>query len=153
MRTFVRMFVVLAVFFAIATVAYALWSWLYDLQQLATDPSGGEGRTPIEWVGTTALGLSAVFALLIAFYLARVRRSPEGADLPEDRDDADVDDGEAEQGQFSPWSWWPITLAGACALVMLGLAVGAWISIIGAGILVVALVGWVYEYYRGYFGR
>jgi len=37
--------------------------------------------------------------------------------------------------------------------VFLGLAVGLWIAAIGAAIAVVALVGWVYEYYRGYFVR
>jgi hypothetical protein len=35
----------------------------------------------------------------------------------------------------------------------LGVAAGAWIAFIGGGILVVSLVGWVYEYYRGYFAR
>lgn len=46
-----------------------------------------------------------------------------------------------------------MTLAGAAALVFVGIAVGVWISIIGVGIFVVAIVGWVYEYYRGYFAR
>jgi hypothetical protein len=35
----------------------------------------------------------------------------------------------------------------------LGIAIGPWISVIGVGLFVVAITGWVYEYYRGYFAR
>ena len=44
-------------------------------------------------------------------------------------------------------------LAGGAALGFLGLAVGFWITFIGVAVVVVALVGWVYEYYRGNFAR
>ncbi len=44
-------------------------------------------------------------------------------------------------------------LAAAAGLGFLGLAVGWWIIAFGGGLLVIALVGWTYEYYRGYFGR
>ena len=152
MAGFARLFWILAGFFVLATIAYSVWAYLYDAQQLATDPSGGEGSGTIEWVGTTGLALCAALATLIAFYLRRVHRA-QGAELPEDRMDAEIDDGDAEQGHFSPWSWWPVTLAAAAALVFLGLAVGPWISIIGVGVFVVAITGWVYEYYRGYFAR
>ena len=50
-------------------------------------------------------------------------------------------------------TWWPIVLASSAALGMLGLAVGSWIFPIGLAVFVVAIVGWVYEYYRGYFAR
>jgi hypothetical protein len=56
-------------------------------------------------------------------------------------------------GEFSPWSWWPIVLASSAALAILGLAVGTWLLPIGFGLFAVAIVGWVYEYYRGYFAR
>ena len=55
--------------------------------------------------------------MLIAFYLGRVHRA-QGGELPEDRLDANIDDGDAEQGHFSPWSWWPIMLASAAALMV-----------------------------------
>jgi hypothetical protein len=99
------------------------------------------------------VALTGALSVLIAFYLGRIHRSQGGLELPEDRLDANIDDGDAEQGHFSPWSWWPVTLAAAAALVLLGLAIGVWISFIGAAILIVSVVGWVYEYYRGYFAH
>ncbi len=73
--------------------------------------------------------------------------------LPEDRMDANIDDGDAEQGFFSPWSWWPVVLAGCAALLFLGVAVGPWIAFIALPIGIIALVGWTYEYFRRYFAH
>ncbi len=56
-------------------------------------------------------------------------------------------------GEFSPWSWWPLVLAFSAALAIIGLAVGTWLLPIGVAVFVIAIVGWVYEYYRGYFAR
>jgi hypothetical protein len=44
-------------------------------------------------------------------------------------------------------------LAGAAALLFLGVAIGVWIAFIAAAIGIISLVGWVYEYHRGYFGH
>ena len=140
MRANVVLFWVLAAFFAVVAAGYAYWSAIDDL-----DPG-------MEWAGTVALSLAAVLSAFIAFYLGRVH-SAQGAELPEDRLDANIDDGDPELGFFSPWSWWPIMLAAAGALVFLGLAVGFWISFIGVVLFVVSIVGWVYEYYRGNFAR
>lgn len=140
MRTNARLFWILAGFFLFADIVYIAWSFL--------DPSHGR----IEWVGALTIGLTAVLAAFIAFYLGRVYQS-QGGELPEDRLDARIEDGEAEQGHFSPWSWWPAILAASVATVFLGVAIGPWIAFIGAALAVVALVGWVYEYYRGYFVR
>jgi len=150
MSGFARLFWVLAAFFVLATVVYTVWTYQYEVQQLATDPSGGRGS--IEWAGTVGLALCAALSVLIAFYLRRSYRG-QGGELPEDRMDAEIDDGDAEQGHFSPWSWWPLILAFSAALVFLGIAVGVWLAIIGGAIFVVAIVGWVYEYYRGFFAR
>jgi hypothetical protein len=79
--------------------------------------------------------------------------SAQGAELPEDRLDANIDDGDAELGFFSPWSWWPIMLAASAALAFLGLAIGFWIAFIAVPLFVISIVGWVYEYYRGNFAR
>ena len=37
----------------------------------------------------------------------------------------------------------------SAALAIIGLAVGTWLMPIGIAVFVVAIVGWVYEYYRG----
>jgi amino acid transporter len=146
-----KLFWVLSAFFLVASVAYTVWTYLYNQQGLATDPTGGESSV-IEWIGTIGLTLCGVASAFIAFYVGRTHRG-QGGELPEDRMDANIDDGEAEQGFFSPWSWWPIALAASAALLFLGIAVGAWVAIIGVGIGIIALVGWTYEYHRGYFGH
>ncbi|WP_353809881.1 aa3-type cytochrome oxidase subunit IV [Agromyces sp. SYSU T00194] len=138
MRANVGIFWIIAAFFALADVAYIVWSVI-------------EYGHP-EWVGLVAIGLSAVLAAFIAFYLGMVHRA-QGGELPEDRLDANIDDGDAELGFFSPWSWWPIMLAAAAALGFLGLAVGFWITFIAVPVVLVSLVGWTYEYYRGLFAR
>ncbi|GAA1953184.1 cytochrome c oxidase subunit 4 [Agromyces allii] len=142
MRANVVLFWILAGFFAVAAAIYIVWTTL----------SGIEANGGPEWVGLVAISLSAVLAAFIAFYLGRVHKA-QGAELPEDRLDANIDDGDPELGFFSPWSWWPIMLAGSAALLFLGLAVGFWISFIAVGVGVISLVGWVYEYYRGNFAR
>ena len=44
-------------------------------------------------------------------------------------------------------------LAASAGVFVVGLAVGHFLLPIGLAIFVVAIVGWVYEYYRGYFAR
>ena len=138
MRANRNLFYVLAVFFVVAAAAYTTWH-LID-------------QNTVEWVGTLAIALSGVLAAFIGFFVARLYAAQNG-ELPEDRSDANVDDGDPELGFFSPWSWWPVILAAGAASVFLGLAVGIWIAIIGGGLAIIALVGWTYEYYRGYFAR
>ncbi|WP_130176708.1 cytochrome c oxidase subunit 4 [Cryobacterium sp. SO1] len=151
MRANVILFWILAGFFFVATAGYTVWSVIFSSQRLAPSSSSGPG-TPIEWVGTITLGLCGVLAAFIAFYLGRVRNA-QGGELPEDNVNANIDDGDPESGFFSPFSWWPILVAASLGLIFLGLAVGFWVSIIGVGLGVVTLVGWTFEYYRGYFAR
>lgn len=145
MRANTNLFWILAGFFFLADAIYTFW-------HIVSTPESLPFNERIEWVGTVGIGLTGILAVLIAFYLSRVT-SAVGGVLPEDRLDADIDDGEAEQGFFSPWSWWPMVLAFGAALVFLGLAIGVWISLIGGPIAFIAIVGWIYEYYRGYFAR
>jgi hypothetical protein len=106
----------------------------------------------VEWIGTIAIGLSGTLATFIAFYL-QVQLRNQGGVLPEDRLDADIDDGDPELGFYSPWSWWPFMLAAGAAIAMLGFAVGIWVAFYAIPVVLIALVGWSYEYYRGYFAR
>ncbi|SMH39901.1 Cytochrome c oxidase subunit IV [Rathayibacter oskolensis] len=138
MRANTNIFWILSGFFLLADIVYVVWS-LLDTGQ-------------VEWVGGVGIFLSAVLGAFIAFYVGRVHKA-QGAELPEDRLDADIDDGDPELGFFSPWSWWPLILGGSAALGFLGLAVGFWITYIAVGLFLVAIAGWVYEYYRGYFAR
>jgi hypothetical protein len=146
-----KLFWILSGFFFVLAVVYSVWSYIFDSQNLATTATV-TGESGIEWAGTVALTLSAIASALIAFYIGRTR-SAQGGELPEDRADANIDDGDAEQGFFSPWSWWPVMLAGALALLFLGVAVGFWISLLAVPLVLIALTGWVYEYYRGYFAK
>lgn len=100
-----------------------------------------------EEVGFLGLYLLAGLCLMVGVYLSFTgkRVGPR----PEDRLDAEIHEGSGEQGHFSPWSWWPLVLGLSCAAGFLGLAVGWWILMFGAGLAVIALVGWVYEYSRG----
>jgi hypothetical protein len=138
MRVNINVLWVLAGFFLVADAAYSIWAILTYGQ--------------VEWVGTIGIGLVAVMSVFIAFYLNRSFHA-QGGSLPEDRLDASIDDGDPELGHFSPWSWWPLILAISATLGFLGIAVGVWIAFIGAAFFIIAIVGWVYEYYRGYFAH
>ncbi|NII40100.1 hypothetical protein E9228_000719 [Curtobacterium flaccumfaciens] len=138
MRANTNLFWILFGFFVLADAAYTIWSMIY--------------YGSVEWVGTLSIGLTGIMSAFIAFYLGRVM-SAQGGVLPEDRQDANIEDGDAELGHFSPWSWWPLFLAAAIALVFLGVAAGLWIVPIGLVLVAITLVGWVYEYYRGNFGH
>jgi hypothetical protein len=100
-----------------------------------------------EWVGILGILLVAGLSAMIGLYLGYTGRRV-GA-RPEDRTDAEIHEGAGEQGHFSPWSWWPVTLGLACATAFFGLAAGFWILYIGAGMAAVSLIGWVFEYSRG----
>lgn len=144
MKTNVRLWWILAIFFGLVAVVYTIWSSLAHPNVPFVQAT--------EWVGSVALLFTALMAVLIAFYMGRVHNAQRG-ELPEDTLTADIDDGDPELGEFSPWSWWPIVLAFSAALGILGLAVGTWLMPIGIGVFLVAIVGWVFEYYRGHFAR
>ena len=144
MRTNTGLWWLLSGFFLLMAVTYTTWSILVNL----INP----WYIAIEWVGSVALLFATLMSALIAFYIGRVHKA-QGGELPEDILTSDIDDGDPELGEFSPWSWWPITLAFSAALGMMGLAVGTWLFPIGLAVFLVAIVGWVYEYYRGYFAR
>lgn len=100
-----------------------------------------------EWVGILGILLVAGLAGMIGFYFAFTGKRV--GKRPEDRSDGEIYEGAGEQGQFSPWSWWPIFLAFGAAMAFLGLALGWWILFIALGFIIVGLIGWVYEYSRG----
>jgi hypothetical protein len=139
MKSNVVILIILGAYFALSGVAYIIWNNI-------------EGNE-FEATGSLGLLLSAVLAGFIAFFLNAVNRSQGGILLPEDHPTADIDDADPELGHFSPWSWWPFILGAAVGFVFLGLAVGIWVALIGVPLLLIAVVGWTYEYYRGNFGH
>jgi hypothetical protein len=100
-----------------------------------------------EPVGLVGILLTAGLAGMIGIYLAVTARRIDPR--PEDDVNADIAEGAGEYGAFSPWSWWPLPVGLAGAICFLGLAVGWWVFFIGAAVGVIAVIGWVYEYYRG----
>jgi hypothetical protein len=146
MGTTWKLFLILALFCFLACGGYFLWGALDHTFGNDSDVGGWEP------VGVVGLALVGALCSLISFYTWRLHRA-QGGELPEDRPEALIDDGEAEQGFFSPWSWWPITLGASVALMFLGLAVGNWICFIAVPLAGVSVVGLIYEYQRGYFGH
>ncbi|SIR62584.1 cytochrome c oxidase subunit 4 [Microbacterium sp. RURRCA19A] len=138
MRTNVGLWWLLTGFAFFIGIVYAVWNVI--------------SHGSVEWVGTVALIFMGLMSAMIAFYIGRVVSAQRG-ELPEDSLTADIDDGDPEMGEFSPWSWWPIVLAGSAAIAVIGLAVGSWLVPVAFAIFAIAIVGWVYEYYRGYFAR
>ncbi len=116
-----------AAFFALVTPSY----WLFS-----SDPTG-----------TAALVMTTLLAALVTFYLGFHANKMDAR--PEDLNDAEVVDGAGELGFFPPYSWWPLWCGMALAVCVLGVVFGWWLFIIGVGAGSIALVGWVFEYYRG----
>jgi len=101
--------------------------------------------------GTAALALAVGLALLTGFYLLFTgRRLPV---RPEDDEQGEIAQGTGEVGFFSPHSWWPLWVGLAGALTALGAAIGWWLVLIGVMCLVFTAIGFVFEYYRGYFSH
>ena len=104
-----------------------------------------------EPTGTTALAIAVAFAVLVGFYvLFTGRRLPR---RPEDDSEALIEEGTGEIGFFSPHSWWPLWVGAAAALTAVGFAIGWWLVLIGFVAIMFAAIGFVFEYYRGYFSH
>jgi hypothetical protein len=89
-----------------------------------------------EPVGTTAL----IFFLL--FTQKRLGYQPE------DNAQAEQNEAPADYGFYSPHSWWPMIAAGATAIVFLGLIFAVWILLLGLGLVLFAVWGWLFEYWK-----
>jgi hypothetical protein len=101
--------------------------------------------------GTTALALAVALCLLAGFYVMFTgRRLPL---RPEDDNAGEIVQGTGEVGFFSPHSWWPLWVGLAAALTALGAAIGWWMVLIGFVALLLTSIGFVFEYYRGYFAH
>jgi hypothetical protein len=102
-------------------------------------------------IGTTALVMTGGLSFLVAFYVLYTDKRLEG--LPEDRPNAEIDEADPEYGFYSPHSWWPLPVGFASMLIALGFIFAAWLVVLGVVAIMVAIIGWLFEYYRGAFAR
>jgi hypothetical protein len=101
-----------------------------------------------DWTGTSALVMTTLLMAMVTLYLGFHAKNMEPR--PEDRNDAEIVEGAGELGFFPPYSWWPLWCGAALAVMVYGVAMGAWwLLIIGVGLGALALCGWIFEYYRG----
>jgi hypothetical protein len=100
-------------------------------------------------IGTTALALCGGLAFLVGFYVLYTAKRVYPR--PEDREDGEIDEADPEYGFYSPHSWWPLVMGFATFVVVLGLIFAVWVIVVGVLLLALALVGWLFEYYRGDF--
>lgn len=132
MKSNIVILLVMAAYFTIADIAYAIWAqleWGY-----------------VEPIGTAAMALLVILALFIAYYLnSSLKRT---ATLPEDREDGNIEDESGEVGFYSPYSWWPLVLGASAAIAFASLAVGWWMFFIALPFAIIAVVGFVFEYDR-----
>lgn len=125
------LFAIGAVFYSIIAVIY----WYFSRDQ----------------IGTTALALTGALAFLVAFY--SLYTAKRVYPRPEDRLDAEVEEADPEYGFFSPNSWWPLVLGFSTMVIAFGLIFAVWLIVLGVFILFTALIGWMFEYYRGAFAH
>jgi hypothetical protein len=98
--------------------------------------------------GTAALVMTTLLGALVTFYLGFHASKMEPR--PEDRKEAEIADGAGELGFFPPYSWWPLWCGLTLAVMVFGVAMAAWwLFVMGVGLGVLALSGWIYEYYVG----
>jgi hypothetical protein len=134
MKSEFRVFGIVAVFLYVMAVVYPFWT------------KGTLGH--VDWVGTTALILSALLCTMCGGYFWFVSRRIHPR--PEDRGDAEMSDGAGEVGFFSPGSYWPFGAALGALTAAVGIAVWQpWIIVVGLVGTIIGGAALIFEYYTG----
>jgi hypothetical protein len=123
-----RLFLGIGMFYALITVVYA--------------------KLSNEIIGSLALLLSTLLAILLGFYFWFIDRRTAGY-LPEDNLEGEISDRAGELGFFSPHSWWPLNLGLFMTLAGLGVLLGWWLTIMAVAGLLISIFGFVMQYQRG----
>ncbi|MGC4951430.1 cytochrome c oxidase subunit 4 [Streptomyces sp. DT224] len=112
-----------ALFFAVTCAVYAVF---------APDPAG-----------IAALAVSGLMAALVSAFLWR--QAHRTAPRPEDRGDARVQEVSGRRGYFPARSYYPAISAAGTALLGLGTVQGLWLFLIGVGVLIPGVYGFVFQ--------
>lgn len=132
MKSESRIFNGIALFAWVIAVVYGIWT--------------SKTTLGFEWIGTTALVLTGGLCFICGAYFAFVARRIDPR--PEDREDAEIDEGAGELGFFSPGSYWPLGVALSVAISGLGIVFWMpWLMAIGATAILLSVGGFVFEYY------
>ncbi|MGC9478713.1 hypothetical protein CJD44_12315 [Streptomyces sp. alain-838] len=97
-----------------------------------------------EPAGTAALAVSCLMSALVAFFLWQRHR--KDGPLPQDEKEAPVHVAAGPVAFFPPSSAFPVLAAAGTALLGLGAVYGLWLFLIGAGVLVPGILGFVFQY-------
>ena len=129
MRNETKVFLALVPFFIVVGTAYAYF----------TDP--------VEWVGVVALFLTAMMTGFVAWFFWLSGKTVDAR--PEDDLQGEIADQSGDYGHFAPYSWWPLFLGLSLTVAVLGVGVGWWLFVIATPFVVLSLLGWTFEYFRG----
>lgn len=126
MGTGARVFYAIGTFLALMAVFYILaTSWIGE----------DAWQAGMEWVGGSALVLAAAMSFMLGVYLDFTERRMDI--VPEDWEEAEIEDGAGVLGFFSPGSIWPAAMAGSIMLLGLGIAFfQLWLIALGAVLLI-----------------
>lgn len=128
MKTEAKIFWFIAIFFSIVAPVY--WYMAREV------------------IGFVALLFTAILGIMIAGYLQY--ESSQYDARPEDRHDGEIHEISGNYGFFPPKSIWPFWVAVVVAVIFLGPGLEQWwITLLGIGMGIWALSGWMLEYYRG----
>jgi hypothetical protein len=100
-------------------------------------------------IGTSLLALTGGLAFLIAFYVLFTDKRV--GQLPEDNEYALISDADSDYGFFSPYSWWPFVIGASVFVFVLGFVFATWMMVLGVFVILFAINGLLFEYYRGEF--
>ncbi|GGZ02712.1 aa3-type cytochrome oxidase subunit IV [Streptomyces poonensis] len=118
------LFAGVSAFFAVCATVYGWW---------AAEPAG-----------TAALVVAFLMAALVSFFLLRQHRRT--GTLPQSRKEADVHEATGPVAFFPPRSAFPVLAALGTALLGLGVVYGLWLFLIGVGLVVPGVYGFVFQY-------
>lgn len=133
MRTETLLFSGIAIFVAIATVAYASWT------------KDADGK--VEMTGAVCMALTSGMFCILGGYLFNTGKRFDNR--PEDKPAPPVSEGSGTVGHFSPGSYWPVGMAAGGTLLLTGFAFGMWVSLIGGAIMLFFVTGLLLEHYKG----